>query len=235
MNNKGVVIGDGMLAEASRKYAFDEAGMVVFASGVSNSNCASVAEFNRERELLRKVIRDNSNMKVLYFSTCSIYDQSLVGKSLYVEHKKEMESLFSHHPNHLIIRLTQVVGKSRNPNLLSNYFFSTIKNRREIKVQKSAVRNIIDVDDVMRFLNRIKNTDEFRNQTVDLGSLRYDPAMRIAQVMGEVLWIEPIIVEVEGGSAYSIDTSFTNRFQCDVGVNFNDDYLRRVFSKYYGA
>ena len=71
---------------------FDLPEVIFFASGVSNSSEISEKEFNREENLIHKILGDNPQKQFVYFSTCSIYDSSKNG-SPYVLHKLKMEQI----------------------------------------------------------------------------------------------------------------------------------------------
>jgi len=58
-----MIIGSGMLARDFKSYEEDEH-ILIFASGVSNSNETRVSEFNREQELLIDSINKNTNKKL---------------------------------------------------------------------------------------------------------------------------------------------------------------------------
>ena len=80
-----MVIGNGMLAKAFGAFK-DNPEVVIFASGVSNSKETNNDSFKREEKLLNKVISENNNSIIVYFSTCSVYDDS-VNETNYVLHK----------------------------------------------------------------------------------------------------------------------------------------------------
>ena len=83
-----MIIGNGMLANAVRFYDKDE--VIFFASGVSNSLEKDPSAFEREIRLLHSCIEENPHKKLIYFSTCSVYDPSKA-ESPYVKHKLNAE------------------------------------------------------------------------------------------------------------------------------------------------
>ena len=87
------IIGNGMVARAFANGLRLNSNLVIFASGVSNSNCNFQEQFERERSLLFNTINKTSQtVPLLYFGTCSIYDPDAHAKA-YVIHKREMEKL----------------------------------------------------------------------------------------------------------------------------------------------
>ncbi len=119
-----MIIGNGMMANAFEKYSNDN-DIVIFASGVSNSKAKDKDAFHREESLLSKTIKENPEKTIVYFSTCSIYDDS-VNKTAYVLHKKNMENLIYKLCQHFyIFRLPQVIGKTKSPTLV-NFLFTAL-------------------------------------------------------------------------------------------------------------
>ena len=101
-----MIIGNGLIANGFDKYRYND-DVLIFASGVSNSMENNENEFNKEYELLKDSIDIPS--KLIYFSTCSIVDDS--NKSPYILHKIKMEKLIRENSNnYLIFRLPIVVG-----------------------------------------------------------------------------------------------------------------------------
>src|SRR5690349_4800710 len=99
-----MIVGSGLMASAFAAAARDKAGLIVYASGVSNSRCEDEREFDREKTLLEQSIRTGRGARCfVYFSTCSVNDPESA-QSPYVRHKVRMEQMVSAHPNHLIVR-----------------------------------------------------------------------------------------------------------------------------------
>ncbi|AZA87213.1 hypothetical protein EG349_10640 [Chryseobacterium shandongense] len=87
-----MIIGNGIMANALQPY--DKEDVIFFASGVSNSLEKEASEFDRETTLLKSVISRNPDKKLIYFSTCSIYDPTK-SESPYVIHKLKVEKLIA--------------------------------------------------------------------------------------------------------------------------------------------
>ncbi len=116
-----MVVGSGMIATRFQNYKDDDR-FVIFASGVSNSATKSADEFDREKQLLVQAKKLNTGKRFIYFSTCSIYDESLI-HSLYVQHKLQMESLVAKHTGGFtIFRVSNPIGFTENKHTLLNFF-----------------------------------------------------------------------------------------------------------------
>ena len=69
---KFVIIGNGQLAKTFKEDSFVFDDVVIFASGVANSECKDDKEFNREKELLEKTLFENKDKRFVYFSICAL-------------------------------------------------------------------------------------------------------------------------------------------------------------------
>ncbi len=97
-----MIIGNGLLAQAFSPVFANDAHVIAFASGVSNSRETRAEAFARERELLTSTLEREKF--ILYFSTCSVHDPELA-ESPYVRHKIDMEHLVCNAAQKAIFRL----------------------------------------------------------------------------------------------------------------------------------
>lgn len=142
-----MIVGDGLLGKAFKAHG-DVDNVLVFASGVSNSKTNDEEQFKREWLLLSRMLKQHVGKKLVYFSSCSIHG-SKTNASLYVRHKLEIEAYIKKNvPDYLIVRLPNLVGRSDNPNQLTNFFFNKLISGELIHVDLTSVRYLIDVEDV---------------------------------------------------------------------------------------
>jgi nucleoside-diphosphate-sugar epimerase len=149
------IVGSGLLAKAFVEEDFGE-DVIIFASGVSKSNENDAREFAREKSLLSKSLKEGK--RLIYFSTCSIDNPSL-SPTPYVTHKIKMEKHLLSNRSNTVIRLPQVVGRSRNGVTLMNFLAKKILSQEPYQIQSNAIRNIIDVDDVCSVTKYILEKD----------------------------------------------------------------------------
>ena len=120
-----MIIGNGLLGSAFKRDGFGSlADLTIFASGVSYSGEVRKEEYQRELDLLSQVMMCDSY--IVYFSTCSVFDNSL-RSSVYVKHKIEIENSLLERGRSLIVRLPQVVGAGGNKDNLINYLIFRCK------------------------------------------------------------------------------------------------------------
>lgn len=145
-----MIIGNGLIANALQN--IDSENFIFFASGVSNSLETRNSEFEREFSLLKDALKNNDNLKFIYFSTLSVKDQSKQD-SHYVLHKLAMENYIkSNSKNYLILRIGNIVGNGGNPNTLFNFLKNQIKNNNEFSLHLKARRFLLDIEDIADFL-----------------------------------------------------------------------------------
>jgi nucleoside-diphosphate-sugar epimerase len=228
-----MIIGTGLLARAF-SYTFSEQdSVIIYAAGVSNSNCTDESEFLRERTRLGAALENSSKIDTfVYFGTCSVADP--IAKSTpYVQHKLSMERMVKAHPNNLILRLPQVAGNTPNPHTLLNFLYARIYRSEKFNLWSNAKRNIIDVDDIVSIaLQLIANKSE-QNTTFNIANSVNYLMIDIVSVMENILNKRAIYDLVERGSEYNIDTSEISSFLMKTNVKFDDDYLINVITKYY--
>jgi nucleoside-diphosphate-sugar epimerase len=155
-----MIIGNGLIATTINNSFLDHINLCIFAAGVSNSSETNESEFQREFDLLKKVLAENTTKKFIYFSTVSIDVKKI--PTPYTTHKLNMEKYIEENTtNYLILRLPNVVGNSTNPNQLVNYFYNSLINDTPITINKNYIRYLLDVEDIpsiIKFL-LIKHSD----------------------------------------------------------------------------
>ena len=227
-----MIIGSGLLATTMAPAFSHRDDCLVFAAGVSNSQCTDLNEFAREADKLYQALTLHQGVRFsIYFSTCSIYDQERIDTP-YVRHKLAMENLVARHPGHLILRLPQLAGRTSNPHTLLNFLYMRIKQGETVSIWKNARRNIIDCTDVALILHALVKA-EWRGVTVNIANdLDYTLA-EIVRVFEAILGKAAIVELLEQGCAYAIDTSPIKPYVMAEGICFDEGYLERVLRKYY--
>ncbi|WP_066222821.1 NAD-dependent epimerase/dehydratase family protein [Formosa haliotis] len=227
-----MVVGTGLIANAFVREYKNSKDVVIFASGVSNSNETRLSEFQREKRLLENSLKDYPNALFVYFSTYSLGDPDSINKP-YVLHKIEMEHLVNRHRKFLILRVSNVVGHNGNPNTIFNFFVHKLKANELITVWNSAKRNLIDIEDLGAItIHLIKNKVINKILLVTNPNTLYvkDIVLKIANFKQ----ITPKIQIVDRGVDFETEPS-NEVINCikELNLNFNQDYLIRLLKKYY--
>ena len=222
-----MIIGNGLLGSAFIEFDLPE--VVFFFFFLSNSSEISKKEFNREENLIHKILGDNPQKQFVYFSTCSIYDSSKNG-SPYVLHKLKMEQIIINKAsNYLILRVSNAVGKGGNPNLLMNYIYSSILNKKKITIHKNAKRNLIDVEDVVKISHNIISNN-IKNKIINIAFKENIAIENLVNNFEKILKTKTEKEYIEIGESYSIDIQNIKAYFRNTDVN---NYLENIINKYY--
>lgn len=223
-----VIVGKGMLAEAFKDYKVEN-DFLLLAAGVSDSSERKNSAFLREKRTVREAICNNSSLKAVYFSTCSIYG---VARTPYIEHKLEMENLIKENAeSYLILRLPQVVGYTRNLTLISFVVDQLLKkNNFEIKI--NAKRNLIDVCDVVRITCHLLNIENSTQAIVNIATKENVSIFDIVKKISDILGTSANYSEVPGGEAYPISVNFIEEILGSGDPIFFDNYWISILEKY---
>jgi len=147
-----MVVGCGQIAKAFSEY-IDDPGVVIFASGVSNSNEVNESAFEREKKLLTHHLKNAKGKKFVYFSSCALSNE-VQNNNPYFKHKLAMEFLVKKGlGDSYIFRLPQLFGKLKRHPTLINYLYYKIIDGEEFTLYDGVCRYVIDLRDVVLIVN----------------------------------------------------------------------------------
>ncbi|WP_417427773.1 NAD-dependent epimerase/dehydratase family protein [Halpernia sp.] len=225
-----MVIGNGLIASLFKENYRND--VVFFASGVSNSLEKDLAQFEREENLIRETLEENTDKIFVYFSTCSIYDSSKVGSD-YVLHKLKMEQIIKNNaPQYLILRVSNAVGKGGNPNLLINYLMRSAKEGNTINVHTKATRNLIDAEDIKKIIEEILMSESL-NKIVNIAYPQNYSVVEILEIIERFYQKKLDLNLVKSGSSYEINIPETEHYFRDNNLTSKENYLLSILNKYY--
>ncbi len=225
-----IIIGDGLVARAFKFTNIKNA--IIFASGVSNSKSNCDAACFRELNLLKKVLEDNCDEKlVIYFSTYSIFDSSF-SESKYVNHKLAIENFLAENSaNYLIVRTSNLVGNYFiNSSTIFNYIYSSIRNEAEFDLWIGAFRNFIDIDHFVLLVEAAIDYDRRSNIITIVNPIDYS-VLDFANAMAEYLEVTPKFRLIDKGQQFIVDKGLS----IDLFQKLNiptDKYLFDLIVKY---
>ena len=227
-----MVVGSGMIAKCFYDYKDDDR-FIIFASGVSNSSLNDIDAFDREKQLLIQTRNTCTDKLFVYFSTCSIYDNSLA-YSPYVQHKLQMESLVAKHlGGYTIFRVSNPIGITANPNTMLNYFINAIQHRQSFTIYSGSERNLIDLDDMYKLCDYILQNALFIRSIVNIANPGNYSILYIIKNIETYFFKNAIFSIVNKSSIPRIDTSAIQSLYQVLKINFGDGYLTRLLKKYY--
>jgi nucleoside-diphosphate-sugar epimerase len=225
-----MIIGNGLLGSAFQRDGFGcLADLTIFASGVSYSGEVRKGEYQRELDLLSQVmVRDGY---IVYFSTCSIFDDSL-SSSVYVKHKIEIENSLRERGRSLVVRLPQVVGEGGNKSNLINYLFYKILNGQKFDLWFNASRSLIDVSDVVFFTKKCIDYFFPKSAQINLAAPGRISILEIVEIIEECVGRKAKYDILERGGGYVIDINQISEMFDEYFTIFHPGYFRELIWKY---
>ena len=221
-----MIIGNGLIAKSFINFK-NQDDKIIFASGVSNSLEENSLEYQREIDLLKNILKNYKNKKIIYFSTTSIFNI----KSRYTEHKMEIEKfIIENFSSYCIYRLPQIVGKGGNKNNLFNFLKKSIIDTRQIFIFPDSFRSILDIEDLINICSETCNLKD--KNILNIAGIEFCKIEDIAKMIGEKLNIQPIISFYRQKQDYFI----TNSEEVNIAIkNLNissKDYIKNLINKY---
>ena len=226
-----MIIGNGLIAKAL--LPIDQNSMVFIASGVSNSQCVNPIELKREYDLVKEVISKNTDKKIVFFSTYSIYDDAMHNNP-YVLNKMKIEDLVSKRSeSYLIARVSNIVGRGGNPNNVFNFFFNSILEGTKFELWKYSTRNILLINhmvQILEFILRFESCNE--SKVINLTNSRNFEVIDIVKAIEKHLQktANYVIVDRISNSA-KVEPASINRLE-RIGID-TDHYIEQILNYLY--
>lgn len=225
-----MIIGDGLIG--GRFSALSHDGVLIFASGVSNSKSSCSEDYAREISLVKKALTKYKGHLFIYFSTYSIDDPDL-RDTHYVLHKQKVEEIISNSGgSYLIIRTSNIVGRNLyNPHTVLNFLYTKIKNEEAFECWSNAERNLLDIDHLYEMVQLVLASG-IKNQVVYLVNPVCYTVPTIIQVFSSLLNKNPVFVSLPKGARFSFDTALSKRLFSKLNIDTRA-YLEDIIIKYY--
>jgi nucleoside-diphosphate-sugar epimerase len=243
------IVGNGFLARSLQPIShLHPDTVVVLAAGVSWASGVSEADFARERDLLDSVAARcvAESRHLLFFSTASsgMYgrvrspareDDEVTPCSPYGAHKLALEErLRSSGAAHLILRLGHLVGPGQPAHQLVPSLVEQMR-KGSVTVQRSASRDLVDVDDVVRVIDRLL-AQGLSGTTVNVASGESVPVDRIVDHLQSRLELAVDREYADGGSCHVVSIDRLRTLVPEVeDMGFAPGYYRRVLDRFVAS
>lgn len=228
-----MTIGNGLIANGLKRSSKHQS-ILVFASGVSNSNETNPATFDREKRLLLQTLENHPDKTFVYISSCDVEDP--LDNTMYYSHKLAMEKIvINSAQKYTIVRLPQVVGKTSNKNTLFSFLVDKISRNEPFDIWTNATRNLIDIEHVDQVINYILSRNIFRNEIINIASLHNTSILDLVTKIETHLGKEASYNMVPKGHEYKIDTSKIEKIFLALNITFDKSYLDVLIQKYIQA
>lgn len=219
-----MIIGTGQLAKTF--YDNNIENSLIFASGVSNSNCIDINEFKREEILLLNTLKKNFDKKFIYFSSCVLSVENYE-KNAYYNHKKRMEEIIKNNSsNYYIFRIPQLFGNLKTHHTLINFLYISIINEKKFNIYDEAYRYVIEINDV-KFL--VEKYVEYSSPNIirDLANPYKYKVMDIVNIFETLLNKKANYEIVNKKDDYTLNLDEFIKFidNHKISINFSQNYL----------
>ena len=227
-----MIIGNGLIANVFRDYKGNDK-YVIFASGVSDSTNMDESTFKREEQLLNEITTLYKEKIIIYFSTCSIYDTQ-TKSTPYVLHKLKMEELIiGKNINHLIFRVSNPIGFTKNTSTFFNYFIDKIKKDEQFELWNNSYRNIIDIEDMFKICDYIIKEKKYINSIINIANPKNYKIQTIITVIDKYFNKTSNYKIIEKGSEPIINTTTAEDVINILKIKINEEYIEKLLSKYF--
>ena len=229
------IVGNGFLAKKFKKYNafFKKKNYFIYLAGVSNSNEKNLKNLKKDFNRIKFFIENNKNFKIIYVSSCSIFDPNR-RNSLYLKNKIKIEELIKDKcDNFLIIRLPEIIGKSKNKNTLTNFFYSKIKTNDNFILYANAKRNLLDINDTIKLVLYFLQSN-YEKRYLNIANLKFTNSLKIVKTFEKLL---------KKKANYKISKKKLKKWKINNDINKNilkknkiiikKNYLFHVLKKYY--
>jgi nucleoside-diphosphate-sugar epimerase len=224
-----MVIGNGLIGSKFRNSKNVSSKVLIFASGVSDSNANVSKDFKREKDLILDSMSKYNDLTFVYFSSIL----SGVSNNHYYTHKFEMENLIkSKTKNYLIFKVPQIIGFNGNNNNLIKHLSNAIKNGDNINLFKGINRALVDVDDIVNIVNYC--VENVKYGTINLSHIEKLNISEIALEVIKTLGVKPNVNIIENNNIVNWDTpnsKIIDKAIIDLGIDKNN-YTNKIIKKY---
>ena len=227
-----MVIGNGLIAKRFQLY--EAKPVIIFASGISNSQLKDPVAIDRERKLVGTTLGRNPDIPLVYFSTYSV-DDPLLNNSAYVRHKVQMEEFIKANASeYYIIRTSNIVGESHsNKHTIINFLHDRIMKDLPFELWSGAYRNILDIDHLYQIVDNIISRGLSNRVSYVVNPNSY-PMAAIVEAMEKTLGKNARYHLVEKGVRFDCDISLSADYFQELQIPL-ENYLTTVFRKYYST
>ena len=232
------VHGSGFIAKNLKRIKLSKLKkVVIYAAGVSNSKSKDKKEFLKERKKIQTFLSNhNTEHLFIYISTTSVLDNYLK-KDMYTRNKIIIENLIKKSLNNfLILRLSQIVGKSNNPHTLTNFIYRKILSEQRFKVWSNVKRNLIDIDDLIKIVKQIISAKLKPGNVINILNPNSIYVEEIVNIMGDIVKKNPkyILLEYKPKKKGNLKIQSSSKFNLNIKKYFKDkNYFKNILKKYY--
>lgn len=230
------IIGKGFIAKNLSKISKEiiQSKIIIYAAGISNSNTESKKDLIREINSFNKFSKINKRKKLLFISTADVTN-NLKNRSKYVKNKIKIEkSIKKNFKNFIIVRIPQIIGKSKNKNTLINFFYNKIKSRKTIKLLLNVDRNLLDIDDIIKMIKVIIMNNKINKKVITLSNKYFIQPIDIIKIFEKTLKIKAKYnFKKTKKQNWNLHFKKNIKYFSNAKIKFDKYYFSKTIKKYY--
>tara|TARA_B100001057_G_C22632955_1_gene865125 strand:- start:176 stop:886 length:711 start_codon:yes stop_codon:yes gene_type:complete len=230
------IIGKGFIAKNLSKISREiiQSKIIIYAAGISNSNTESRKDLVREINSFNKFSKINKRKKILFISTADVTN-NLKNRSKYVKNKIKIEkSIKKNFKNFIIVRIPQIIGKSKNKNTLINFFYNKIKSRKTIKLLLNVDRNLLDIDDIIKMIKVIIMNNKINKKVITLSNKYFIQPIDIIRIFEKTLKISAKYnFKKTKKQNWNLHFKKNIKYFSNAKIKFDKYYFSKTIKKYY--
>ena len=229
------IFGNGFIAKNLVKIIpFQKKNTIIYCSGISNSKEKSKHKLVKEIKVLKKFYKKFKDKHIIYISSSGVLDSSR-NKSKYLKNKIKIEKFIKKNfQKYLIIRLPEIIGNSRNPNTLINFFYNKIIKKKKFIIFKNSKRNLIGIEDVSKIIKIILIKINTSKKIITLCNKYSNSPKEIIQILEKITKKKANYKEINiKRQNWRLNYNLISKYVKKAGVKFDKFYLKKVLSKYY--
>ncbi|MER8159926.1 NAD-dependent epimerase/dehydratase family protein [Streptomyces sp. NPDC094472] len=238
------IIGSGFLARNLAPIAASHPGVVVAAFGVSFAAGIPEADFAREAARLYELVRrcERRREKLVFFSTASSAMYAVPGEAgredgpvfpstAYGRHNLALEAVLAASSiDHLVLRLTHVVGPAQPAHLLVPAMVRQVRSGT-VRLYRGARRDLIDVADLVTAMDRLLTAGVGRT-VVNVASGTAVPIELLVDHIEAQLGVRAVRSYVSDAVSQPVSTAKLHALVPEMAWTGDENYYRRVLDTY---
>jgi nucleoside-diphosphate-sugar epimerase len=152
----------------------------------------------------------------------------------YVLHKLKMEEIIiSKNINHLIFRVSNPIGFTKNTSTFFNYFIDKINKDEQFELWNNSYRNIIDIEDMFKICDYIIKEKKYINSIINIANPKNYKIQTIITAIDKYFNKKSNYKVIEKGSEPLINTTTAEDVISILKIEINEGYIEKLLSKYF--
>ncbi len=132
-----------------------------------------------------------------------------------------------------IFRISNLVGRSDNPNTVLNFFFYHIRHVINFDLWSNATRNLLDIDDMYKIIDYILQKKTFKNDIINIANPVNYSVIEIITAIETLMGVRANYIPISKGKDFVIDVSLISPLFTKLNIHFGKTYLTNLLQKYY--